>query len=86
LRLDQTRHELACANCGAPLRDFKRLPVAQPAAAPAVSHQTPVRFAAPVAKRRPKKRKPARRRKSWFAAQFKDMVEEVFDAVEDIFD
>ncbi len=38
LKLDRGRHELACANCGAPLRDLKILqkePLAKPDTVPA---------------------------------------------------
>jgi hypothetical protein len=82
LRLDQQRHALACASCGAPLSQFKALPVApgarpsQPAAAPRL------RSFAKVAEKPRKPVKAKKKRKSWL----KNMAEEVFDAVEDIFD
>lgn len=87
------RHELACAQCGAPLHDLKMIPtgkigakrVAAPPKAP------PHRLAAIPAenrwkkaeeKREAKKRKPKKRRKS-LAKKF---FEEAFDVIEDIFD
>jgi len=83
LTLDKGRHELACANCGAPLRQMKMLPKAAPSR-PAVTHQPQIRqFAA--AKPIPEKRKKpvkGKKRKKWF----KDWAEDVFDLVEDIFD
>lgn len=65
------------------------LPVKQPAR-PAVSHQPRVRsFDKPKkaekkrVKPRPEKR---RKRKGWFGERFKDIAEDLFDVVEDIFD
>jgi transcription initiation factor TFIIIB Brf1 subunit/transcription initiation factor TFIIB len=86
LRLDQKRHELACASCGAPLHDLKLIPVKR-VERPAITHQKPARRAAVVIPKASKKRrKPAKRRKSWFGERFKDLAEELFDVVEDIFD
>lgn len=86
MRLDQNRHELACASCGAPLHDLKLIPVAR-AERPAVTHQKPARRAAVMTpKRVRKKHKPTKRRKSWFGERFKDIAEDLFDVVEDIFD
>ena len=75
------RHELACGSCGAPLHNMKILRadrVAAPAAQP-----RPVRAAAtgaPMHKRaKPKK---AKRRKGLMSK----LMEEAFDAIEDIFD
>ena len=85
LKLDKGRHELACASCGAPLHDLKMLPQAKPAA-PAISHQPkPRSFAKPKRLQKAKKSRP-RRRPGWFAERFKDMAEDIFDVVEDIFD
>lgn len=88
LKLDKGRHELSCASCGAPLRDLKMLPKEPPKRA-SVSHATALRHVPQAAKadrkrkgkkvrKYPKGQKPMR----WF----KDMAEEVFDFVEDIFD
>lgn len=78
------RHELACAQCGAPLHDLKQIPV--PKAGPVRSTQELRRFpaatpggtgkAVKVRTQKPKKKK------SWL----KKMSGEVFDLVEDIFD
>ena len=89
LTVDKGRHALACATCGAPLRDIKMLPArALPDAEPArgaISHQPQLRSFPGGAPAKPQKlRKPrkAAKRKGWF----KDLAEELFDAVEDIFD
>ena len=89
LKLAPGRHELSCASCGAPLRDLKMLPKeavrSKPAKRKPVSHQPSVRrfpekhAAAAYKKSKPRK---VKKRKSWL----KDMAEEVFDLVEDIFD
>ena len=85
LTLDAGRHELACAQCGAPLHDLKQIPVPAPASAkPAVSPRlrqfAPSKPAKPAMK--PKKEKYQKRKKSWL----KKLTGEVFDIVEDIFD
>lgn len=92
LKLDQSHHVLACASCGAPLRDLKAIP--KPVAAkPAITHQQPVRSfpkakAKPVEPRKKPKasKKKSKKRKGWFGERFKDMAEDLFDVVEDIFD
>lgn len=76
----KVQHELACATCGAPLHDLKKMPVrdADPVhhrARPASSHER----AMSREDRRPKYKK---QRKSWKRRAF----EEIFDLVEDIFD
>jgi hypothetical protein len=84
LTLDVGRHELSCAQCGAPLHDLKQIPVPKPknaggVASPALRHFP----TAKPTKRSPKpKVKPQKRRKSWL----KSLASEVFDVVEDIFD
>ena len=88
LRLESGRHELSCASCGAPLRNLKMLPKAAVPAretTAAISHRAPLRqFPQSAKAEKYKKSKPrkAKKRKSWF----KDLAEEVFDLVEDIFD
>lgn len=90
LKLEPGRHELSCASCGAPLRDLKMLPVAERPSkkskkAKAVSHRPEVRrFPEAAAAKAYKKTKPrkVKKRKSWL----KDLAEDVFDLVEDIFD
>ena len=55
----------------------------------AVSHQPRVRdFAKPKKTEKKVKSKPIKRRKrnGWFGERFKDIAEEIFDVVEDIFD
>lgn len=85
LKPDSGRHELGCANCGAPLRNLKMLPKAPETAKPAVSHQPSVRRFPEKARTvqagmvKPKKSK---KRKTWL----KSIAEEVFDLVEDVFD
>ncbi len=83
------RHELACASCGAPLHDLKALPVRREVK-PAITHQAPAARLAPRAPPAPKKvkkkYKSSKRRKSWFGEKFKDIAEDLFDVVEDIFD
>ena len=94
LRIAKGRHELSCATCGAPLRDLKSLPkaktktkVRKPKAVsrarqlrdfPAYDTRQTARHAK-AGKSKPRK---AKRRKGWF----KDVAEELFDLVEDIFD
>lgn len=81
LRHDKTHHTLACASCGAPLRNLKPMPVARPVR-PAVSHQPAPVVRKPKPSKPSKPRKKDRRRKSWLW----EMAEEAFDLVEDIFD
>ncbi len=89
--LDQTHHALACGSCGAPLRDLKQIPVVAPRKV-AVTHQPkPQGFAKINPSESRKQPKPAKqvkkkRRKGWFSKKFKDLAEDVIDAVEDIFD
>lgn len=83
LTLDRGRHELACANCGAPLHALKSLPVDRPAAQPAVSHQPRLRGFPDGVKgqKKAQKKRPKRRKSLWHR-----IAEEAFDVVEDIFD
>lgn len=74
------RHELACASCGAPLHDLKRLRADHPTRGGPVKPSRVRRAPAPPSGRgKPRKRK---RRKSF--ARW--ALEEAFDAIEDIFD
>lgn len=89
LTLDKGRHELTCASCGAPLRDLKMLPrkPAQ-AAAPrktAVSHQPAVQTFPEATQAKSYKRKKPRKVKK-YKSWLKDLAEDLFDVVEDIFD
>ena len=78
-----TRHELACASCGAPLHDLKHLPAApkreKPREKVKVVHVPAYRD---KPEKKAKKVKKSKRRKGW-SQRF---MEEVFDVVEDIFD
>lgn len=90
LKLDTGRHELSCASCGAPLRDLKMMPKPKSSnlkspKQKAVSHQKlrqkfPEKAKA-VSYKTSKPRK-VKKRKSWL----KDLAEDMFDFVEDIFD
>lgn len=77
LVLDQARHELACASCGAPLHNLKRLPKE-----PRVD---PVRNTL-ASKPKPKSKKGKAKKKKPSKWRLKDVFEEAFDLVEDIFD
>ena len=80
LRQDKTHHRLVCASCGAPLTRMKPLPVAAPSQ-PAVTHQPQAVLSKPkrVEKKRPKKRRGV-------GYWLREMAEEAFELVEDIFD
>lgn len=95
LKLDRTRHELACGACGAPLHDMKMIPKTateqpKPArAASAVGHGQKKRhkcskrkeYYQPSSRRKPL-RKTLKKRARWG----REMLEELWDVVEDIFD
>ncbi|WP_238365310.1 hypothetical protein [Mesobacterium pallidum] len=83
----ETRHELSCQGCGAPLHDLKSLPserverhrddIRHPA-----RHGTPAPHGYHGTQGKPNRPKKQKKRKSfgrWF-------LEEAFDAIEDIFD
>ncbi|MEW9921355.1 hypothetical protein AB2B41_17225 [Marimonas sp. MJW-29] len=83
LKLDRQRHELACASCGAPLSVLKMMPASRPSPEPAVSHHpSPRRFPNKPTARLSSKPRRRKDRKNWL----KEIAEEVFDLVEDIFD
>ena len=84
-----SRHELACNSCGAPLHNMKQMPKASQEG-PSVSHKK-ARKTKPAAAPRPyrpeperPKRKPdkARRRKSLMSR----VLSEAFDVIEDLLD
>ncbi len=81
----ETRHELVCGSCGAPLRQMKMLrkdpvPVTAPAATPTRPEpKKPVQKRDKYTRNRPKK-------KSKFSKLRREFLEEVWDFVEDIFD
>lgn len=72
------RHELACGNCGAPLRAMKMLP------ATPERHATPVKPAkAKYSQPRPKKRKKSKPRRKQMISRIWDVIEDVVDEVFD---
>ncbi|MFZ5962368.1 hypothetical protein ACOXXX_05395 [Thalassococcus sp. BH17M4-6] len=83
-----TRHELACASCGAPLHDMKMFPGAEASHGPA--------SAKPRKKKRPKvhatplqlweREMPKSRKKKKRKTLGKRFLSEAFDVLEDIFD
>lgn len=78
------RHELACANCGAPLHELKMLR-ADARGERELVRTSPLR----MAEQKPKKsRKPNRGRSlsQRFMAELKDAAEDILDDVFDIFD
>ncbi|MEM8979614.1 MAG: hypothetical protein AAGD04_09030 [Pseudomonadota bacterium] len=83
------RHELACAQCGAPLHDLKQLPKAQVVQAPQTKQafvSIPKPASKPKMKHKPvKAARPAKRRKRGKSFA-KKAFEEIFDVLEDIFD
>ncbi|MBS1303849.1 hypothetical protein [Loktanella sp. SALINAS62] len=82
LRGDQ-RHELSCAQCGAPLHDLKIMPVrASGASARAATPARPARTLRADFPNRPQK---TRRKKSRKRAM-RSLIEDLWDVVEDIFD
>lgn len=78
LVLDRSRHELTCSSCGAPLHDLKRLPVERTGDRELV-RPGKGRGPTPVKARKSKKKS----KRKW---RLKDVFEEAFDLVEDIFD
>ncbi|WP_366522977.1 hypothetical protein [uncultured Tateyamaria sp.] len=72
------RHELACSTCGAPLHDLKMLPKKKQA-----GDRDLVR---PSAIQSPRQPKSARKKFQKRTSRWKDMFEDAFDIIEDIFD
>ena len=85
------RHSLACASCGAPLNNLKKI---KSHAVDAASHQTPTsrrkgkRRDAPLDDTRDKKvlRKPRKNKKTRLRKAFGDVFDDVFEEVFDLFD
>jgi len=75
LVLDKARHELACSACGAPLHDLKMIPK---------SAKGDSELVKPSRARAPKNVKPKKKQKR--KSLFRDVFEEAFDLIEDIFD
>ena len=72
LVLDKSRHELACANCGAPLHDLKMLPKKAKGKAERVKPSAVRQVSKPVKKSKKKKLK------SWLSEAF-DLLEDIID-------
>lgn len=73
----ETRHELSCSACGAPLHNLKAIPADRtPPPKPAPSRHAPRHPAPPARRPKPRKRKSLSRR----------ILSEAFDLIEDIFD
>lgn len=85
LTLGEGRHELACAQCGAPLHDLKQIPVPQPQK-PVQHAPTLRRFpaaAGALADKKPKKkmRKP-KKQKHWMNKIGKDFLDVIDDLID----
>lgn len=86
----ETRHELACARCGAPISALKRLPAAnvRPETSPAPQPRAvaePAQATDVKAKKKPMKRKkPGRSKRK--GLRLGKVLEEAWDVIEDIFD
>ncbi|QJF50737.1 hypothetical protein [Roseobacter ponti] len=87
LVLEPGRHELSCSTCGAPLHELKRLPTSHPGRSYPVRGKPERRDAAKKRylsdEKRRRKSPPRKKRRSSF---MKDLIEEAFDVIEDIFD
>ncbi len=80
----RVRHELACSTCGAPLHELKMLRSDAKGERELV-RASPIRM--PESKpRKPKKKKRTRSLSQRFMAGLKDVAEDIFDDIEDIFD
>jgi len=79
------RHELACSNCGAPLHDLKMLPARTGRTAPRASAPTRPR-PKPTHPKQPHPRPRKVKKRSKRKGLWKEVLEEVWDFVEDIFD
>ncbi len=75
-------HELACGSCGAPLHEMKWLKAPEPATAPKRKPAKRARPSQPTFYKPRKSYKQKKRRKSFFS----EMIEEIWDFAEDIFD
>lgn len=89
LVLDQSRHELACSGCGAPLHEMKAMPLAASCAKTAAGAQ-PARSQNPKAKksadRKRRRNRPEKGRGRRRKPLFRQIFEEVWDEIEDILD
>ena len=78
------RHELACSRCGAPLHDLKMLLVAKTGERELIRH-SPIRTAKSHNSKKPKKKSPKRKKSKNSFKFLKNVFEEAFDFIEDIF-
>lgn len=76
------RHELACANCGAPLHELKMLRADAVGGREAV-RPSPIRAVDPKAKRGKKKGRSLSQR---FMEEMREAADDIFDDLFDIFD
>lgn len=83
LVLDRARHELACSSCGAPLHEMKAMPTRESGAGRAKARPIPVPKAEERAGRQPR---PSARKGKRRKTLGRRIFEEIWDAVEDIFD
>jgi transcription initiation factor TFIIIB Brf1 subunit/transcription initiation factor TFIIB len=83
LVLDQSRHELSCASCGAPLHNMKKFP--QERSTDWQPHRPKRTRPLPQTQRKPTGHV---RKKGWTRRKsiFRHVLEEAFDVIEDIFD
>ena len=81
----KVRHELRCSNCGAPLSRMKMLPIAAARVSAPVAAPTRPQ---PSSARNDLRGKPwGKRKKGRYRKGFlREMVEEIWDEIEDIFD
>lgn len=77
------RHELSCANCGAPLHEMKMLRLDASADREPVR---PARVQPGNQQRSKKKRKKSRSLSQRFLSEFRDMADDILDDVFDVFD
>ncbi|GFE52538.1 hypothetical protein So717_42910 [Roseobacter cerasinus] len=86
LTLGRNRHELACSRCGAPLHEMKRLPEHHPGKVelvrPSAIRQSAADQHRVKYKKTKKRHKPQKKRKGLM----RQLFEEAFDVIEDIFD
>lgn len=78
LVIERARHELSCSSCGAPLREMKSMPCVR-------GHDTPER-SQPAKNTAPRPAKAPAKSKKKRKSLKRRILEEVWDAVEDIFD
>jgi hypothetical protein len=87
LVLDRSRHELACASCGAPLHDMKSIPKAKVKATSGrtAARGRPMPLPRQAYRDDPQPAQPPRPRKRRKGIG-RRILEEIWDVVEDVFD